>query len=140
MIQLPPAGSRLVTINRNFIRRSRWATANTHRTVQLIFFYLKCWCHFGCQMTFLDEIASPSSYPCQSVGQSVSESFIVSDLEIAIASLSFASLLGNKILIIWGFWKSANTSFPTLRVLVSAIDLCAKHTQPLPLDFYQTSS
>ena len=88
MIQLPPAGSRLVTINRNFIRRSRWATANTHRTVQLIFFYLKCWCHFGCQMTFLDAIASPSSYPCQSVGQWVSESFIVSDLEIAIASLT----------------------------------------------------
>ena len=32
--------------------------------------------------------ASPSTYPCQSVG----ESFIVSDLEIAIASPSFASL------------------------------------------------
>ena len=38
---------------------------------------------------FLDAIASPSTYHCQSVG----ESLIVSDLEIVIASLSFASLL-----------------------------------------------
>ena len=37
---------------------------------------------------FLDAIASPSSYPCQSVSQSL----IVSDLEIAIVSPSFASL------------------------------------------------
>ena len=37
---------------------------------------------------FLDAIVSPSSYPCQSVGQWL----IVSDLEIAIASPSFASL------------------------------------------------
>ena len=43
---------------------------------------------------FLDAIVSPSTYPCQLVGQSVSESFIVSDLEIAIASSRFASLLG----------------------------------------------
>ena len=41
---------------------------------------------------FLDAIASPSTYPCQWVGQWVSEWFIVSDLEIAIASPSFASL------------------------------------------------
>ena len=39
-------------------------------------------------ITFLDAIASPSTYPCQSV----SEWFIVSDLEIAIAYPSFASL------------------------------------------------
>ena len=37
---------------------------------------------------FLDAIASPSTYPCQWV----SGSLIVSDLEIAITSLSFASL------------------------------------------------
>ena len=37
---------------------------------------------------FWDAIASSSTYPCQSM----SESFIVSDLEIATASLSFASL------------------------------------------------
>ena len=42
--------------------------------------------------SILDVIASSSTYPCQSVGQSVRESFIVSDLEIAIASPSFASL------------------------------------------------
>ena len=42
---------------------------------------------------FLDAIASPSSYPCQPVSQWwVSEWLIVSDLEIAIASPSFASL------------------------------------------------
>ena len=41
---------------------------------------------------FLDAIASPSSYPCQWVSQSVSEWWLVSDLEIAIASPSFASL------------------------------------------------
>ena len=37
-------------------------------------------------------IAYPNTYPCLSVGEWVSESFIVSDLEIAIASPSFASL------------------------------------------------
>ena len=37
---------------------------------------------------FLDAIASPSTYPGQSMGQSVSESLVVSDLEIAIASPS----------------------------------------------------
>ena len=46
-----------------------------------------------CQLSlfdfFKDAIASPSSYPCQWM----SEWLIVSDLEIAIASLSFASLL-----------------------------------------------
>ena len=42
---------------------------------------------------FLDAIASPCTYPCQSVGESVSEWLIVSDLEIAIASPNFASLL-----------------------------------------------
>ena len=40
-----------------------------------------------------DAIASPSTYPCQSVGESVSQSLIVSNLEIAIASQSFASLV-----------------------------------------------
>ena len=39
--------------------------------------------------TFLDAIASPSTYPCQSVSGSVIDSF---RLEIAIASPSFASL------------------------------------------------
>ena len=43
-------------------------------------------------VTFLDAIASPSTYPCQWVSGSVSGSLIVSDLEIAIASPSFASL------------------------------------------------
>ena len=42
---------------------------------------------------FLDAIASPSTYPCQSVSEWVSEWVIVSDLEIAIASPSFTSLL-----------------------------------------------
>ena len=42
---------------------------------------------------FLDAIASPSTYPCQSVSEWVSQWVIVSDLEIAIASPSFASLL-----------------------------------------------
>ena len=41
---------------------------------------------------FLDAKASPTTYPCQSVGQWVSEWVIVSDLVIAIASPSFASL------------------------------------------------
>ena len=41
---------------------------------------------------FLDAIASPSTYLCQSVSEWISESLVVSDLEIAIASLSFASL------------------------------------------------
>ena len=40
---------------------------------------------------FLDAIAFPSTYPCQSVGQWLSESVIVSYLEIAIASPSFAT-------------------------------------------------
>ena len=40
----------------------------------------------------LDAIASTSTYPCQWVGQWVSEWFIVSDLEITIAFLSFVSL------------------------------------------------
>ena len=40
----------------------------------------------------VDVIASPRTYPCQSVGGSVSEWLIGSDLEIAIASPSFASL------------------------------------------------
>ena len=40
-------------------------------------------------ITFLDAIASPSTYPCQSVSGSVIDSF---RLEIAIASPSFASL------------------------------------------------
>ena len=43
-------------------------------------------------LLFLDAIASPSAYPCQSVGEWVSESFIVSDFEIAVASPSFAIL------------------------------------------------
>ena len=37
---------------------------------------------------FFDAIASPSTYPCQSVGQSVSGLVIVSDLKIAIVSPS----------------------------------------------------
>ena len=41
---------------------------------------------------FLDAIKSPSTYPCQWVGQSVIHSF---RLEIAIASPSFASLFTN---------------------------------------------
>ena len=41
------------------------------------------------KVSFLDATASHSGYPCQSVGQSL----IVSDLEIAITSPSFASLL-----------------------------------------------
>ena len=41
---------------------------------------------------FLDAIASPSTYPCQSVSEWVSQWVIVSDLEIAIAYPSFASL------------------------------------------------
>ena len=44
--------------------------------------------HEKCQGRFLDAIASPSTYPRQSVGQSVT----VSDLEIAIASPSFATV------------------------------------------------
>ena len=43
--------------------------------------------------SFLDAIASTSTYPCQSVSEWVSQWVIVSDLEIAIASPSFASLL-----------------------------------------------
>ena len=42
---------------------------------------------------FLFAIAPPSTYSCQLV----SESFIVSDLEIAIASPSFASLLNSEL-------------------------------------------
>ena len=43
---------------------------------------------------FLDAIASPSTYPCQlAVGESDSQSLIVPDLEIPIASPSFVSLL-----------------------------------------------
>ena len=41
---------------------------------------------------FLDAIASPSTYPCQWVGESFRQWVIVSDLEIAIASPGFASL------------------------------------------------
>ena len=42
---------------------------------------------FPLQISFLDAIASPSTYPCGSVsGSIVSGRFIVSDLEIAIAS------------------------------------------------------
>ena len=47
-------------------------------------------------MPFLDVIASPSTYPCQWVSQWVT----VSDLEIAIASPSFASLLIIKVIIL----------------------------------------
>ena len=47
---------------------------------------------FLSQYMFLDAMASPRTYPCQSVGQSVSQSDIVSDLEIDIASPSFAIL------------------------------------------------
>ena len=43
---------------------------------------------YSISIIFLDVIASPSTYPCQSVGQWV----IVSDLEISISSPSFASL------------------------------------------------
>ena len=49
-------------------------------------------CFTGKYLQFLDAIASPSTYPCQSVGEWVSESFIISDLEIAIASPSFPNL------------------------------------------------
>ena len=49
------------------------------------FFIYKNICAYG----FLDAIASPSTYPCQWV----SEWVIVSDLEIAIASLRVASLV-----------------------------------------------
>ena len=50
-------------------------------------------CFYGGKYLFLDAIASPSSYPCQWVSEWVSQWLIVSDLEIAIASPSFASLL-----------------------------------------------
>ena len=45
-------------------------------------------------ITFLDAIASPSTYPCQSVSGSVIDSF---RLEIAIASPSFASLFWREV-------------------------------------------
>ena len=45
--------------------------------------------------------ASPSTYPRQSVGQWVSQSVIVSDLEIAIAFPSFASLFLNGAVSPW---------------------------------------
>ena len=45
------------------------------------YFPLSCYCNL--QIKFLDAIVSPSSYPCQSVDQWVSQWFIVSDLEIA---------------------------------------------------------
>ena len=54
-------------------------------------------------MVFLDAVASPSTYPL-SVSGSMSESVIVSDLEIAIASLSFVSLfvqLSHVMLVLW---------------------------------------
>ena len=52
--------------------------------------------HQSPQASFLDAIASPSTYPMgQWVSGSVSEWFIVSDLEIAIASPSFASFFLN---------------------------------------------
>ena len=64
--------------------------------VQICFIckHFYCMCKFRLKdyttdIWFLDAIAYPSTYPCQSVGQWV----IVSDLEIAIASPSFASLL-----------------------------------------------
>ena len=50
---------------------------------------------------FSDAIASTSSYPCQWASEWVSEWLIVSDLEIAIASPSFASLFTN-----WTFGSS----------------------------------
>ena len=50
-------------------------------------------------LSFLDAVASLNTYPCQSVGQS----FIVPDLEIAIASPNFASLFTI-------FWSSGSLS------------------------------
>ena len=61
--------------------------------------------------SFLDAIASPRSYPCQSL----SEWVIVSDLEIAIASPGFASLFRTK------FARSPNTSKWTLHTWNKAI-------------------
>ena len=42
-------------------------------------------------------LVSTGTYPCQWVSESVSGSLIVSDLEIAIASPSFASFLGKQL-------------------------------------------
>ena len=67
-------------------------------------------------MCFLDTIASPSTYPCQSVGEWVCESFIVSDLEIAIASQSFASfftILGRDFSKRVVFWDPTLKKTPT---------------------------
>ena len=69
---------------------------------------------------FLDAVESPSSYPCHSLGQWVSQWFIVSDLEIAVASPSFVSLLNtSRLKITWG--KGGVPAMETLGQLIFAL-------------------
>ena len=63
-----------------------------------------------------DVFRCPSTYPCQSAGQWVSQSLIVSDLELAIGSLCFASLFS---FFKHSSWLNVVMLFPSSYILVT---------------------